>query len=112
MAALPRRSRALRLAPGACSLPSGRRILVPLVLCGPLLASAPPSAAQDGALTPAPRAVTALRIAEPIRVDGQLSEPAWGRAEAATGFYRAQQARGVPAALRTEAWVLHDERRV
>ena len=54
------------------------------------------------------RAVTALRVDQPPRIDGHLSEPAWQKAEAAGDFFRAQQTRGMPARLRTEAFVLYD----
>ena len=53
--------------------------------------------------------MTALRVDRPPRIDGYLSEPAWTRAEAADGFFRAEQTRGVPARLRTEAFVLYDD---
>jgi len=48
-------------------------------------------------------------VDRPPRIDGDLSEPAWDRAQAAGDFYRAQQTRGVPARLRTEAYVLYDD---
>ena len=54
------------------------------------------------------RAVTALRVDQPPQIDGHLSEPAWQKAEAAGDFFRAQQNRGMPARLRTEAFVLYD----
>ena len=54
------------------------------------------------------RSVTALRVDRPPRIDGDLSEPAWREAEAAGDFFRAQQTRGTPARLRTEAHVLYD----
>lgn len=55
------------------------------------------------------RAVTALRVDQPPQIDGHLSEPAWQKAEVAGDFFRAQQNRGMPARLRTEAFVLYDE---
>ncbi|MYK41290.1 MAG: carbohydrate binding family 9 domain-containing protein [Gemmatimonadetes bacterium] len=54
------------------------------------------------------RAVTALRVNQPPQIDGHLSEPAWQKAEVAGNFFRAQQNRGMPARLRTEAFVLYD----
>ena len=54
------------------------------------------------------RSVTALRVDRPPHIDGDLSEPAWREAEAAGDFFRAQQTRGTPARLRTEAYVLYD----
>ena len=64
------------------------------------------AAAPAGADTT--RSVTALRVDRPPRIDGDLSEPAWREAEAAGDFFRAQQTRGTPARLRTEAYVLYD----
>ena len=58
--------------------------------------------------THAERAVTALRVGQPPQIDGHLSEPAWQQAEVAGDFFRAQQTRGMPARLRTEAYVLYD----
>ena len=54
------------------------------------------------------RYVTALRVDRPPRIDGHLSEPAWRKAEAARDFFRAEQTRGIPARLHTEAFVLYD----
>ena len=70
-----------------------------------ILAAAAPGGAESKESS---RYVTALRVDRPPRIEGQLSEPAWRNAEAAGGFFRAQQARGTPARLRTEAYVLYD----
>ncbi len=67
-----------------------------------MLAAAAPAGADST------RSVTALRLDLPPRIDGDLSEPAWRNAEAAGDFFRAQQTRGAPARLRTEAYVLYD----
>ena len=71
----------------------------------PLVAVVPTRAESPNDST---RAVTALRVAQPPHIDGHLSEPAWQQAEAAGDFFRAQQTRGMPARLRTEAFVLYD----
>lgn len=55
------------------------------------------------------RAVIALQVDEAPHIDGFLSEPAWRETEVADEFFRALQARGAPARLRTEAFVLYDE---
>ena len=55
------------------------------------------------------RVVNALRTEEKILIDGHLSEKDWERAERAKDFFRAQQDRGVPAELKTEAMVLYDD---
>ena len=85
-----------------CRLPLARGLqfwLLLLVAAVPTLAGSPDDST---------RAVTALRVDQPPRIDGHLSEPAWQKAEAAGDFFRAQQTRGMPARLRTEAFVLYD----
>ncbi len=52
--------------------------------------------------------LSALRIAEPIRIDGRLDEPAWLRADSATDFITALPRDGYPASERTVARVLID----
>jgi hypothetical protein len=51
----------------------------------------------------------ALRVTEPIRLDGVLDEPAWERAEPATDFYQQQPAEFELATRRTEVRFLYDE---
>jgi uncharacterized protein DUF5916/cellulose/xylan binding protein with CBM9 domain len=82
-------------------------VVAPIVIWLLLLAAAHSAHAEGPAASA--RAVTALRIDQPPHIDGYLSEPAWGRAQAAAGFFRAQQTRGVPARLSTEAFVLYDD---
>ena len=53
--------------------------------------------------------MSALRVEEPILVDGDLAEPSWRLAGRARDFYRVEQTRGVLAELRTEAMVLYDD---
>ena len=69
-----------------------------------LLVAAVPTCAESP--DDSTRAVTALHVDQPPRIDGHLSEPAWQKAEVAGDFFRAQQNRGMPARLRTEAFVL------
>ncbi len=54
--------------------------------------------------------VAAERSVEPIRVDGVLDEPAWGRAKVASGFVQSEPQEGEPATEATEVRVLYDER--
>ena len=82
------------------------RLSIGLAACCAPLATALPTPASS-ADTPS-RTVTALRVHQPPRIDGHLSEAAWQEAEVAGDFFRAQQTRGMPARLRTEAFVLYD----
>jgi hypothetical protein len=50
----------------------------------------------------------ALRISEPIRIDGVLDEPAWALADSATDFITALPRDGYPASERSVARVLYD----
>ena len=91
-------------------VPSSSAARLPIVpaACCALLVAAVPATADPPEGSSSPRVVRAQRVDQPIRIDGHLSEPAWQRAEVAGGFFRAQQTRGMPAKLRTEAFVLYD----
>ncbi len=66
------------------------------------LALGAPAAGQvDADLTERP-SIGALAIDQPIVVDGQLDEPAWGRAEVGTNFRQREPREGAPASERTE----------
>ena len=54
------------------------------------------------------KAVSAVRIAEPIRVDGLLDETAWDGVAPATDFVQQQPDEGRPAVHRTEVRFLYD----
>ena len=56
--------------------------------------------------------VRALRVTEPIKIDGRLDEPVWTQAEAATDFRMEKPQEGAPASERTEVRVLDDERSI
>ena len=73
----------------------------------PSLAHAQTSA--DTSSADGPRVLRALRIGEGIRLDGELSEAVWSRAEVATGFTQAAPDPGAPSSQRTEARVLYTE---
>lgn len=71
-----------------------------------------PLAAQPPAPPPAPvrelpprPSVAALRIDEPIQVDGSLEEPAWQEAQVAADFVQFEPSNGQPATERTEVRV-------
>ena len=72
-----------------------------------LLSTAAPAFSESKAASA--RTVSASRVDRPPRIDGYLSEPAWTRTEPADDFFRDEPTRGVPARLRTEAFVLYDD---
>jgi hypothetical protein len=77
-----------------------------LVLAGAaLLAQALPLAAQRSE----PSSLAALRITEPIRLDGRLDEPAWARAQHVSNFTQRELDFGRPVTERTEVAVLADQ---
>src|SRR5689334_20974107 len=52
--------------------------------------------------------IRALRISDPIKIDGHLDEPAWSQAQAATDFRQQSPTEGAPASEKTEVRVLYD----
>jgi hypothetical protein len=61
------------------------------------------AAAQTGV-----KEVRALKIAEPVTIDGDLVEPAWGKAPVAAEFIQFAPERGRPASLETTVRILFD----
>jgi hypothetical protein len=57
----------------------------------------------------AAKRATAVRVAEPVTVDGILNEAAWARAEPAGDFYQQQPAEFELATRRTEVRFLYDD---
>ncbi len=54
------------------------------------------------------RVAAAVKIGEPIRVDGVLDEAAWGRAAELSDFIQFEPERGAPATVRTSVRILYD----
>lgn len=54
------------------------------------------------------REATAVKINEPIRVDGTLDEAAWGRAAVLSDFIQFEPKRGATATVRTSVRILYD----
>ncbi|HWP01938.1 MAG TPA: hypothetical protein VNL96_00630, partial [Gemmatimonadaceae bacterium] len=54
------------------------------------------------------RAIVASPVQGSIRLDGVLDEPAWARAEVASGFVQSEPLEGEPATEKTEVRVLFD----
>ncbi len=87
------------------------RIVALVVLIVPasgLAADKSQNAPQDA--TANQRHIRALRISEPIKIDGRLDEPAWSRAEAAKDFRQEEPQEGAPATENTEVRILYDGR--
>jgi hypothetical protein len=81
-----------------------------LPLCLALgLCHASVSAAQDLEAIRATKRLTALRISEPIAVDGLMNEPAWERADPAGDFIQQYPDELKPATRRTDVRVLYDD---
>ncbi|AYA38694.1 hypothetical protein D3Y59_17530 [Hymenobacter oligotrophus] len=66
-------------------------------------APAAPAAAKPG------KQLQALRIAEPVKLDGLLDEPAWQQAPVASDFVENQPTPGRPEKHKTEVRVLYDD---
>jgi hypothetical protein len=52
--------------------------------------------------------VRAIRLAEPLRVDGELNEAVYRSTAPVTGFFQTLPGENAPASERTEAWVMYD----
>ncbi len=53
--------------------------------------------------------VRAVRVSQPMRVDGRLEEEAYQQTEAISGFLQQEPNEGQPATERTEAWIFFDD---
>ena len=56
--------------------------------------------------------IHAVRISDPIKIDGRMDEPAWSQAEAATDFRQESPTEGAPASEPTEVRVLYDSKNI
>jgi hypothetical protein len=81
---------------------------VSCTLALPLAATAAPPQDFDLEAIRASKRVTAVRISEPIVVDGSLDEPAWAMAEPAVDFYQQFPDEFGPATERSEVRFLFD----
>ena len=80
-------------------------------------------ATLDGPPPPAPPAVLArdaegrvtgraVRLDQPLRLDGRLDDAVYARVPAMTGFIQNDPVEGAPASERTEVWILFDDEQV
>ncbi|MDP3716507.1 MAG: DUF5916 domain-containing protein [Acidobacteriota bacterium] len=53
--------------------------------------------------------VRAVRVTEPLRIDGRLDESVYADVESITGFIQQEPQEGQPATEKTEAWILFDD---
>ncbi|MEP6995866.1 MAG: hypothetical protein ABI968_15185, partial [Acidobacteriota bacterium] len=67
----------------------------------PLLAQEP---------SPPPPSTPLPRLSQPIRIDGDLSDPGWAEAAKIETFYETNVGDNVPPPVRTVAWVGYDSR--
>lgn len=91
-------------------MPRVRRELIALILAAVGWADPGAAAADiDYAAIRAQKHVAALRIEEPIEVDGVLQEPAWECADAATDFYQQEPQEGALTTEPSEIRFLYDD---
>ena len=85
------------------------RSLIPTLTIAFIAAFASTSRAQtDLTAIRATRQIQALRIEEPIVIDGKLDEPAWTRAQVGRDFYQQEPTEGALASEPSEFWFLYD----
>ena len=53
--------------------------------------------------------VRAVRVTEPLRIDGRLDESVYADVESISGFIQQEPQEGQPATEKTEAWILFDD---
>ncbi|MBC6605469.1 carbohydrate binding family 9 domain-containing protein [Hymenobacter sp. BT188] len=85
-------------------------LLAGLVAGGHFAVAQSPAAAPTASATAAPkRQLQALRITEPIKLDGELNETMWQQATVATDFIQQRPNPGVPEKQKTEVRILYDD---
>src|SRR6185503_19566770 len=100
-----RRIASARVFLGALLLLAGARAHAAAQQDPPAAARAPASVNPETLPRPS---LTAIRVDQPITLDGRLDEPAWSSAPAATSFIQTFPETGVPATQDTEVRVLYD----
>ena len=91
--------------------PSGGALAAapPRVINGPAPPLAPETIARDAA---GQATVRAVRLTEPVRVDGTLDEGVYETVPPVSDFIQQLPDQGAPATERTEAWVFYDAQNV
>ena len=72
---------------------------------GPSAPVAPEVISRDGA---GRATVRAVRIENPLEIDGRLDEAVYGEVQAVSGFIQNEPQEGEPASERTDVWILYD----
>ena len=86
----------------------GAALVLMVATASPALSQARAGQAIDYETARLSRVLTAVRITEPITLDGRLDEPAWKLATPATDFVQRQPRPGDPSRERTEVRILYD----
>ncbi|HEV8264514.1 MAG TPA: DUF5916 domain-containing protein [Gemmatimonadales bacterium] len=79
-----------------------------LSLCLALAAVTPPAVPADSPAT-APTQVRAIRLAQPLLIDGLLNEPLWQSAERVAGFLQRDPKEGEAASESTVVYIAYDD---
>ena len=89
--------------PSTAAAPTGSEL--PFAIDGPPPPALPERIARDesGRAT-----IRAIRLVEPLRLDGRLDEAVYGEERAVSDFIQTEPAAGGPATERTELWVMFD----
>ena len=99
-----------RAATGAASRPGAGLAAAPTAaIDGPPAPVAPATISRDAA---GRATVRAVRLAQPLRVDGVLDEGVYEIVEPVSGFLQQVPIEGAPATERTEAWIFFDAENV
>ncbi len=99
-----------RAATGAASRPGAGLAAAPTAaIDGPPAPVAPATISRDAA---GRATVRAVRLAQPLRVDGVLDEGVYEIVEPVSGFLQQVPLEGAPATERTEAWIFFDAENV
>src|SRR5215208_8025074 len=87
-----------------------RTLRFPVLVTALIVASAGEARAQiDIEAVRATKNIEAIRIDEPIVVDGELAEPAWARAQVGREFYQQEPDAGAPTTEPSEIRFLYDD---
>ena len=91
---------------GAVSMTFAEQVGTPNEIFGPPSPLPPATIARgdDGGVT-----VRAVRVAEPLRIDGALDERVYDQVAAISGFIQNDPDQGAPASEKTEVWLLFDD---
>ncbi|HKB67378.1 MAG TPA: DUF5916 domain-containing protein [Pyrinomonadaceae bacterium] len=74
--------------------------------------STPTTTSQSQSQNTGTRRIQAVRVSNPIKIDGLLDESSWSLAQAATEFLQERPTEGAPATERTEVRVLFDDKNI